>query len=129
VLVAREGGRCERCGRPGVLEPYDALVVLVERVRVSIAQFGKEIGQGLCIKLKLPLKGAIGHAAALAQQGNHLIDDRDKVHPVSSLLRCRRVLAYVYHSIGSRKDIEGSSGPMPTRGREYSSPRCNACMP
>jgi hypothetical protein len=108
VLVARQGGRCERCGRPGVLEPYDAMVVLAERVRVGIAQFGKEIGQGLCIKLILPLEGAIGDAAALAQQGDHLIDDHKKVHPVSSLLRCRRVHASGYHSIGSRKEIAGS---------------------
>jgi len=62
---------------------------------VGIAQFGKEIGQGFRIKLKLPLEGAIGHAAALAQQGDHLIDNRDKVHPVSSLSAALPACAYV----------------------------------
>jgi hypothetical protein len=106
VLVAREGGRRERCSRPSFPYPYDALVVLAERVWVGIAQFGKKIGQGLRIKLKLPLEGTIGHAATLAQQGDHLIYDRDKVHPPPPcLLRCRRVHTHVYPSIGGRKDI------------------------
>ena len=39
----------------------------------------------LVIELELPLEGPIGHAAPLAQQGNHLIHHRDKVHPLSSL--------------------------------------------
>ena len=29
----------------------------------------------------LPLQGAIGRAAPLAQEGDHLIHHRDKVHP------------------------------------------------
>jgi hypothetical protein len=33
----------------------------------------------------LSLERTIGHAAPLAQQRDHLIYDRDKVHPVSSL--------------------------------------------
>jgi hypothetical protein len=33
----------------------------------------------------LPLERAIGHPPPLAQEGDHLIHDRDKVHPVSSL--------------------------------------------
>ena len=44
-----------------------------------------EIVQGVVIQLKLPLQGPIGHAAALAQQGQHLIQDRHKVHRFSSL--------------------------------------------
>jgi hypothetical protein len=66
VVCAREGGRNERCSRPRVPGPHEAVVVLAERVRVGIAQLGEEIGQGLRIKLKLPLEGAIGHAAPLA---------------------------------------------------------------
>ena len=83
VLVAREGGRNERCGRPSVPGPHDALVVLAERVRVGIAQLGEEIGQGLRIELKLPLEGAIGHAAPLAQQGNRP-DPRPRQSPPPS---------------------------------------------
>ena len=30
--------------------------------------------------LELPLQGAVGQATALAQEGDHLIQDRDKVH-------------------------------------------------
>ena len=37
------------------------------------------------IELELELEGAIGQAAPLAQEGNHLIHDRDKVHRFSSL--------------------------------------------
>ena len=37
------------------------------------------------IQRELELQGAIGHAAPLAQEGDHLIHDRDKVHTVSSL--------------------------------------------
>jgi hypothetical protein len=86
VLVAQYGGRSERCGRASVTCPHDTLVVLADLVRVGIAQLGEEIGQGLGIELKLPLQGAIGHTAPLAQQCQRLIHDRDKVHPVSSLL-------------------------------------------
>jgi hypothetical protein len=53
---------------------------------VGIAQLSEEIGQGVRIQLELSLQGAIRHTAPLAQQGNHLIHERDKVHPVSSLL-------------------------------------------
>jgi hypothetical protein len=35
--------------------------------------------------LKLELEGAIRQAAPLAQEGNRLIDHRDKVHAISSL--------------------------------------------
>jgi hypothetical protein len=36
---------------------------------------------GESIDSKLPLEGPIGHATALAQQGQHLVYHRDKVHP------------------------------------------------
>ena len=52
---------------------------------MGIKEFLGEIVQGVVIQLKLPLEGPIRHPAPLAQQGNHLIQDRDKVHPVSSL--------------------------------------------
>jgi hypothetical protein len=35
------------------------------------------------IQLKLQLEGAIGQAAPLAQQRDHLIHDRDTIHRVS----------------------------------------------
>jgi hypothetical protein len=53
---------------------------------MGIAQLAEEIAQGFRIQLELALQGAIGHTAPLAQQGNHLIHERDKVHLVSSLL-------------------------------------------
>jgi hypothetical protein len=60
---------------------------------VGIAQLSEEIGQGVRIQLELALQGAIGHTAPLAQQGKHLIHERDKVHPVSSLLFAMPVYA------------------------------------
>jgi hypothetical protein len=33
----------------------------------------------------LPLEGAVGQATALAQEGDHLLQDCHKVHPVFSL--------------------------------------------
>jgi hypothetical protein len=68
VLVARYRGRSECCGRASVTCPHDPLVVLADLVWMGIAQLGEEISQGLCIELKLPLQGTIGHAAPLAQQ-------------------------------------------------------------
>jgi hypothetical protein len=52
---------------------------------MGIEEFVCEIVQSIVVELKLPLEGAIGHAAPLAQESNHLIHDRDKVHPVPSL--------------------------------------------
>ena len=40
-----------------------------------------QVLQGLIVELKLPLERAIGQAAPLAQQRDHLIQDRDKAHP------------------------------------------------
>jgi hypothetical protein len=47
---------------------------------MGIAQLAEEVAQGVRIQLELALQGAIGHPAPLAQQGNHLIHERDKVH-------------------------------------------------
>ncbi len=70
----------------GGVRPHNALLVLADRISVGIAQLSEEIAQGFGIQLELALQGAIGHAAPLVQQGKHLIHERDKVHPVSSLL-------------------------------------------
>jgi hypothetical protein len=52
---------------------------------LTINQLVLEVVQRGIVELKLPLEGAIGEAAPLAQQGDRLIHYRDKVHPVSSL--------------------------------------------
>ena len=44
-----------------------------------------QVVQRRLIELELPLERAIGHAAPLAQERDHLIHDRDKVHPGPSL--------------------------------------------
>jgi hypothetical protein len=44
-----------------------------------------EVLERLVIELELPLKRAIGHTTSLAQERDHLIHHRDKVHPVSFL--------------------------------------------
>ena len=38
----------------------------------------------LVIELEVQLEGTIGQTATLTQEGDHLIQNRDKVHPVSS---------------------------------------------
>jgi hypothetical protein len=53
---------------------------------VGIAQLAEEICQGVRIQLELPLQGAIGHPAPLPQESDHLIHERDKVHPLSPCL-------------------------------------------
>ena len=54
---------------------------------MGIKEFLGEIVQSVVIQLKLPLEGPIRHAATLAQERDHLIHDRDKVHPAPSLPR------------------------------------------
>ena len=55
------------------------------REPLALDEFDLEILQRLVIELELPLEGAIGHTAPLAQQRDHLIHHGDKVHLVSSL--------------------------------------------
>jgi hypothetical protein len=52
---------------------------------LALDQFHLHIVQRLVIELELSLEQTVSHATALAQEGNDLIHDRDKVHPVSSL--------------------------------------------
>ena len=68
-----------------VTRPDQAAPRIVADLRVGIEDRVCEIVQGVVIQLKLPLEGPIGHAATLAQQDDHLVHDRDKVHPLSSL--------------------------------------------
>jgi hypothetical protein len=53
---------------------------------VGIEEFVFQVVEGVVIQLKLSLERPIGHTTPLAQQGHHLIQDCDKVHPISSLL-------------------------------------------
>jgi hypothetical protein len=46
---------------------------------MAIEEFVFEIVEGAVVQLKLPLEGAISHAAPLAPQGYHLIHDRNRV--------------------------------------------------
>ena len=52
---------------------------------MSIEERVFQVFQRRVIELELPLERAIGQAAPLAQQGHHLIHDRDKIHPASSM--------------------------------------------
>jgi hypothetical protein len=69
-----------------LLRPHEALLVFAQHLLVGIAQLAEEIRQGVRIQLKLSLQGAIGHTAPLAQEGNHLIHKRDKIHSLSPCL-------------------------------------------
>ncbi len=88
--------------------PDQHAALLIDRQALAVDEFVLEILQRRVIELELPLEGAIGQAAPLAQQGDHLIHDRDKVHPVSSLpVLCLRAHARLHHSIGDREDAGG----------------------
>jgi hypothetical protein len=52
---------------------------------LRVEEFVLQGSKLLVIQRELELQGAIGHTASLAQEGDHLIHDRDKVHTVSSL--------------------------------------------
>ena len=54
-------------------------------MRLRVEEFVLQGRQLRVIQRELELEGAIGHAAPLAQEGDHLIHDRDEVHTVSSL--------------------------------------------
>ncbi len=69
--------------------PDQHIALLIHRQALALDEFVLEILQGRVIELELPLEGAIGQAAPLAQEGDHLIHHRDKVHPVSSLSGAR----------------------------------------
>ena len=61
-----------------------------------------EVLERLVIELELPLERAIGHAAPLAQQGDYLIHDRDKVHIIAPLqARGTPEVMYVAHGFGA----------------------------
>jgi hypothetical protein len=61
---------------------------------MGIQEFLGEIVQRVVIQLKLPLEGPIRHAAPLAQERDHLIHDRDKVHPGPFLPGALEACAY-----------------------------------
>jgi hypothetical protein len=57
---------------------------------LALDEFVLHILEGRVVELELPLEGAVGHPAPLAQQADHLIHDRDKVHPSPPCLVCYR---------------------------------------
>ena len=66
-------------------DPDEHVPVLIGGEPLALDQFGCQVFQCVGVELKLPLERAIRQAAPLAQERGHLIQDRDKVHPVSSL--------------------------------------------
>src|SRR5262249_49876180 len=98
---------------------------------LALDEFVFERGQVRVIELKLQLEGPIRQAAPLAQQRDHLIHHRDKVHPISPLrLRRQRApsltgalpcqvlglhtYARVHHSISDRERVEASAAWSPS---------------
>ena len=79
-LRARVACGCGRCSRPD-----EDVALLIDRHALALDEFVLHVLQGCLVELELPLQGAVGHAAPLAQEGNRLIHHRDKVHPLSSL--------------------------------------------
>jgi hypothetical protein len=53
---------------------------------LALDEFVLHIFEGRVVELELPLEGAVSQAPSLAQERDHLIQDRDKVHRTSSLL-------------------------------------------
>jgi hypothetical protein len=65
--------------------PDKDTIALIPGDLVCIEEFVFEGLQGLVVQVKLHFEGPVGHPPPLAQQGDHLIQDRDKVHRLSSL--------------------------------------------
>jgi hypothetical protein len=68
-----------------IARPDQDVAPLIDRQALALDEFILQILQGRVVELELPLQGAVGHPAPLAQEGDHVIYHRDKVHPVSSL--------------------------------------------
>ena len=75
------GSRGGGGSRTSVTRPDQDVAPLIDRQALALDEFVLHILEGRVIELELPLEGPIGQAAPLAQQGNHLIHHRDKVHP------------------------------------------------
>ena len=97
----------ERCAGRRVAEemvgisatrPHQHAAVLIPGNPVRIEKFVLEGLQGLVVQVKLHFERAIRHPAPLAQQDDHLIYDRDKVHPVSSLHGARPTYSWTSSS-------------------------------
>ena len=61
--------------------PDESVAPLIDREALVLDAFVLHIFQGRIVARELPLEGAVGQVTALAQEGGHLIQDRDKVHP------------------------------------------------
>ena len=83
-LVWRGWGDGDR-GRGEVAGPHQPPARFIGDLLMSKEERVFQVFQRRLIELELPLEGPIGQAAPLAQQDDHLIHDRDKVHPLSSL--------------------------------------------
>jgi hypothetical protein len=87
---SRRGGGLHGEGRRGrrrlrVARPDEDALVLIPGNLVRIEEFVLEGLQGVVVQAELHFEGPVGHPSPLAQQGDHLIHDRDKVHPGPSL--------------------------------------------
>jgi hypothetical protein len=85
VLLALHCDGRWREGCPSATGPDQDVALLIDRQALARDEFVLHILQGRVVELELPLEGAVGHPAPLAQQGDHLVYHRDKVHPLSSL--------------------------------------------
>ena len=69
-----------QCHRSRPIPPF-----LIGGETLTVDELLLEVRKGFVIELELPLERAIGYPPPLAQEGDHLIHHRHKVHPVSSL--------------------------------------------
>jgi len=81
MVVTSEGRR-----RVRVAGPDQAASRVIDHMGSRVEEFVFQGSQLHVVQRELELQGAIGHAAPLAHEGDHLIHDSDKVHTVSSLL-------------------------------------------
>jgi hypothetical protein len=84
LLSLPSGGGWHGC-HPAVTGPDEDRPALITGEALALNKFHLQILQRRVIELELPLKGAIGQAAPLAQERDHLIHDRHKVHRFPSL--------------------------------------------
>ena len=81
-----------------VASPDENSPILIRSKSLAVNQLFLQLLKRIVVQSELPLEGPIGHAAPLAQQGDHLIHHRDKVHPVSSLHGARPTYSWTSSS-------------------------------
>src|SRR5262249_29724862 len=73
MVEMRGTSGCLRCGCSSVANPDQDALIFIHRQALAVNEFLLEVLQRCVIELELSLECAIGQAAPLAQEGDHLV--------------------------------------------------------